>query len=256
MVKSSLFLIAIFTVSLQTLFAQQDEKQVVNQAIQWFSVNSNIALTKRFSLYIEGQFRQVGTFDPMQYQLRTAVDVKLNDHFSIVPVGYVYTWNYQYGKQPAAYKNNEHRFFQQVVYKHSLGITKIDHRIRIEERFVQHHHTNTDGEIVDDGYDVELYRLRYRLMARVPLNAKKIEPGTWFLSAYDEVFVSWGSPVTYHKPDQNRLFAGIGFQFDKSTTLQGGLLYHMLIKGNGTMQENNVGPQVMLTYNLDCSKAH
>ena len=92
-------------------------------------------------------------------------------------------------------------------------------------------------------------------MARLPLNSSSIEPGTFFASVYDEIFYSWGEHVTYQKPDQNRLFAGAGYQFNKNFTLQGGFLYQMLVKSNGAKQENNIGLQVQVTYNVDCTKA-
>jgi len=213
-------------------------------------------MSKRLSLILEGQFRQVTDFDPQQYQARTALDIKLNEHFSIVPLGYVYTWNYKYGKQPALFANNEHRIWQQVFYKHNIGRVKMDHRVRLEERFLEKHVSAPDGRVINEEYSVNQTRLRYRLMARVPLNKPAIEPGSYFVSAYDEIFVSWGDFVTYHEPDQNRIFAGLGYQFDKNFTLQSGFLYQMIVKANGAKQENNLGFQIQLTYNVDCTRSN
>jgi hypothetical protein len=249
-IKFTLWLIGATTLTLQPVLAQQDSRKVVQQSIEWVSVNSNLKLTKRLSILVDGQFRQVNQLDPQQYQARTALEVKLNDHFSIVPLGYVYTWNFQYGKQPAMFINNEHRVWQQVAYKHKIGRVHFEHRLRTEQRFLQHH-TSANGEVTYDGYSDVQYRGRYRLSARIPLNGTKIEPGTYFASVYDEVFTSRGKNITYQRPDQNRLFAGIGYQFDKSFTLQGGFLYQMLVKSNGAMQENNFGVQLQFLYNID-----
>ena len=191
----------------------------------------------------------------MQYQLRSGLDIKLNDHFSIVPAGYVYTWNYQYGKQPAAFQNNEHRIWQQVMFKHHAGRVNFEHRLRVEERFIQHHHIDERHQVVDDGYTVNQYRLRYRLQARVPINNAKIEPHTYYAIVYDEIFKSWGENVTYENPDQNRIFVGMGYQFHKSFSMHLGGLYQMLVKRNGLQQENNVGLFMQLTYNIDLMKA-
>ena len=255
MIKLSSFLFFSLVLSLQLVFGQSSERETVTQALQWFSINSNIKMTKRLSWVVERQFRYADDFDQQQYQARTALDIKINEHFSVVPLAYVYTWNYLYGKQPAVFENNEHRIWQQVFYKHNLSRLKVDHRLRLEERFIQQHHITSDGSVVDEGYVLNQTRLRYRLMARLPLNSSSIEPGTFFAATYDEIFYSWGEHVTYQKPDQNRIYAGVGYQFDKNLTLQGGVLYQMLVKSNGAKQENNIGLQVQVTYNVDCTKA-
>lgn len=255
MVKLSSSLVIILVLSAQVAFPQSGGREKVTQSLEWFSFTSNVKMTKRLTLIAEGQFRYADSFDPQQYQARTGLDIKLNDHFSIIPLAYVYTWNYKYGKQPNAFANNEHRTWQQIFYKHNIGKLKVDHRGRLEQRFIQQHHADTDGNVIDDGYSLHQNRFRYRLMARYPLNKPTIEPGTYYAAFYDEIFFSWGERVTYHKADQNRLFTGIGYQFDKKFTLQGGFLYQALVKSNGAKQENNIGFQISATYNVDLTKA-
>jgi hypothetical protein len=236
------------------LIAQPAGRAIVNQPIEWFSATANLKVHKRITWVLDAQIRFAESFDPMQNQARTALDFKVNDHFSIIPLGYVYTWNYLYGKQPNAYRNNEHRIWQQFFYKHSISKLKIDHRVRIEERMIQVHSKDQDNVVHDDGYTNHQVRFRYRFMARLPLNHAALDPKTLFASAYDEVFLSTGKLVTFHEPDQNRIFAGLGYQFTKDFALQGGFLYQLMIKSNGTKQENNVGFQVLLGYNIDLTK--
>ncbi|HEY9047726.1 MAG TPA: DUF2490 domain-containing protein [Ohtaekwangia sp.] len=238
----------------QISFAQPANRQIVNQSIEWIALTTNLKVTQRATVLLEGQFRQAQDFQPMQYQLRTGVDFSLNKHFSFMPLGYVYTWNFRYGKQPAAYGNNEHRIYQQITYKHHISRVSISHRLRLEQRFIQVHTRDAEDRLVNQGYDLNQNRLRYRFMATVPLNHSKVEPKTYFATVYDEAFLSWGENVTFHEPDQNRLFVGAGYQFSNAFALQGGFLYQMLIKANGAMQENNVGVQVQLTYNIDLTK--
>jgi hypothetical protein len=169
----------------------------------------------------------------------------------LTPLGYVYTWNYFYGRQPAQFENNEHRIWQQVVYKHTMfGRVVTDHRLRFEQRFIQSRSVTQDDGVVYDGYTNRQFRFRYRFQARLPLNGHEIEPGTWFLGVYDEVFMSRGKAVTFYEPDQNRIFIGPGYQFTERLSVYPGFLYQMLIKGNGKQQENNLGIQVMVTYNV------
>ena len=62
--------------------------------------------------------------------------------------------------------------------------------------------------------------------------------------------MSRGKAVTFYEPDQNRIFIGPGYQFTERLSVHPGFLYQMLIKGNGKQQENNLGIQVMVTYNV------
>lgn len=243
--------IVLLTLSSLVSLAQPADREIVNQSIEWFSVTTNWKVSPRISLIVEGQFRQAEFFQPMQYQFRTGAEITLNKHFSIVPVGYVYTWNYKYGEQPAAFKNNEHRVWEQVTYKHSVSRLKLSHRLRFEQRFLQTHTDNGDGHVVNNGYNTFQKRLRYRFQAVVPLNHAALDPKTWFVSLYDEAFLSWGEGVTFHEPDQNRLYGGVGYQVAKPLSVQAGMLYHMLTKANGAKQENNVGVQVQVVYNID-----
>ncbi|MBA4146193.1 MAG: hypothetical protein C0523_10545, partial [Cytophaga sp.] len=59
---------------------------------------------------------------------------------------------------------------------------------------------------------------------------------------------------TYNEPDQNRIYAGLGYQFTKALSVQGGAFYQLLIKSNGSKQENNVGFQVQVYYNIDLTR--
>jgi hypothetical protein len=235
-------------------FSQSERRETVSQQIQWFSLTNNFKVSKRVTVLAEGQFRFANELQPMQFQFRTAGEIQVRKDLSIVPVGYVYTWNPIYGKQPAQFVNNEHRIFQQVLFKHQSGRFNISHRGRLEQRFIEVH-TMHNGEVTYQGYDYYANRFRYRLMVNVPLNTREIGTRTLFASFYDEVFLSWGPSVTYNKPDQNRVFMGIGYQLHKDFLITSGLVYQMLVKANGTMQENNFGFQISATHNIDLTNS-
>jgi len=107
-----------------------------------------------------------------------------------------------------------------------------------EERYIQTHSMNTNSDVVDNGFNNHQFRIRYRAQANIPINHKKIEAKTYYISVWDEIFMSWGKVVTYHKPDQNRFFAGPGYQFSKDLSVQAGYYYQMLVKANGARQES------------------
>jgi len=247
------FALLISYLSLSRGYAQSS-RDVVTQPTEWFVLNSNIKLHKKFGFAFDGQLRFVQNFESAQHFFRNGLEVYLTPKLSVIPIGYMYVWNFQYGEQPTTYANNEQRLWQQVLYKHNFGRLYFSHRFRLEQRFIQKRYTEPNGSIVYEGYDTYLNRIRYRLQIQIPLNKEKIEPGAWFFAAFDELFYSWGSTVTYHKPDQNRLYAALGYQFTKKLSLQGGGFYQMLIKKNGDQQENNVGTLIQLGYNLDLTR--
>lgn len=232
-------------------------RQTVNQFADWFSATSSIKTSSRFALLVDTQFRFVKGTEAMQHQIRLGGDIKISDRFSLMPLGYVFVWNYQYGKQPMTYVNNEHRLFQQFVYKHKAGSFRLQHRLRTEERFLQKHYTDTGGAEVDEGFVNKQFRIRYRAYCTIPITRQAdpssmgIDPKSWYILVYDEFFVSWGEFVTYNEIDQNRIFVGLGYQFTKDFTVQAGPFYQLLIKANGAQQENNIGIGTWLTYNWD-----
>ena len=227
---------------------------VVNQPTEWFIFASNVKLSQRINVYTDLHLRYVDNFQPMQNQFRVAVEYIVSNKLAVAPLGYAYIWNFIYGDQPATYENNERRFYQQLTYRHSAGKFSFNHRFRFEERFLQVHSKNSSDQVVDEGFTNVQYRLRYRGMLTYALNAAEIKPGTLFLSVYDEVFISRGAKVVYYYPDQNRVFAGLGYQFAKNISLQSGFLYQLIIKSSGTQQENNIGVLTQFTCNFDLSK--
>jgi len=192
-------------------------------------------------------------FQSAQHYVRIGAEVYLTPKLSVVPIGYTYIWNFQYGKQPSTYKNNEQRIWQQVLYKHAQNRLNFQHRLRMEERFLESHHTESDGSVINDGYEVYLNRARYRLLMQIPLNKPKMEAGAWYIAAYDEIFYGWGEGDTFKKIDQNRFYAAFGRQLTSKVKLEGGAIYVMVIKKNGAQQENNIGTLIQFTYNFDFS---
>jgi hypothetical protein len=102
----------------------------------------------------------------------------------------------------------EKRLWEQIIltqYSHRL---KLEHRYRIEQRWFTFRDDRTEFR----------QRFRYRLNGFLPLNHKKIEPGTVFLVAYDEIFLNPKGPVF----ERNRVYGGLGYQVDKHFIVQVG----------------------------------
>lgn len=244
----------LFACSSAFVGAQSTSRETVDQSTTWFNLGTTVKLSQRWSASVDGQLAYSQLLENMQHQIAVSGTYAINSKISITPMGYAYTWNFKYGKQPAGFVNNEHRMFQQAAFSHKLNFISISHRLRVEERFSQNYSATNTGEGADNSYSVYQTRFRFRVVANVPLNKKSIEDKTLYLSIWDEAFVSRGKTITYHGINQNRFFAGLGYRFNKLFTAQGGFYSQTLIKSNGAKQENNLGVLVQVTYNIDLSK--
>lgn len=228
--------------------------QSVNQSTSWLLLNQNIQLSRKLVIQVEEQLAFAQENQGMQHVVRGAVNYSLPQGFAIVPLGYAYTWNYAYGKQPSAIVNNEQTIWQQVSFNHRAGRFGLQHRVRMEERFIENNQIDANGNLIDNGYSNYQERIRYRLLANVAVNKPTIVSGTLFLNAWCEIFYGWGQAVQYHSINQKRAFIGAGYQINKNLTGVAGPYYQQLIKGAGNREENNFGYQIQMTYLINLSK--
>jgi len=97
----------------------------------------------------------------------------------------------------------EFRLWEQMTVNNFVDRVKLEHRYRVEQRWVNGIYRN---------------RFRYRLNVVVPLNNPKMMPKTFFISVFDEVFIN-NKPPHF---ERNRVYAALGYQFDKSINVQAG----------------------------------
>jgi hypothetical protein len=158
-----------------------------------------------------------------QLLIRTGINYHHTNNLWLT-AGYGYIENYPISDIGGS-KVVEHRIWQQGLYFHALGRIALEHRGRVEQRFIGDRYRN---------------RVRYRLLATLPLNNRVMQAKTVFLAAYNEVFFH----IEDQPYDRNRLYGAIGYQFTTSTHLQ-----------TGYMAQNFAGVtkgyfQLMLTSNL------
>ncbi len=212
--------------------------------ISWLSSQNTIYLSKKVSLALEYQWRREGVFQSWQQSLaRGGVQYHFKNGVSVLG-GYAYVITYPYGDYPAGpYTIPEHRIFEQLVWNdNSHGRLMINHRLRLEQRLV--------GKVNQKAaaYDVDgsnyLNRVRYQLRVTYPLNHKKLEDKTWYLAAFDELFMGFGSNVNQNIFDQNRIGILAGYQFNKKFRVDAGYLNQTvqqgaLVGGKQVYQYNN-----------------
>ncbi len=187
-----------------SLFAQQEK---TGNWLMYFGMNR---VSDKFSIHSEVQYRN-HTVAPVNIE-QMLLRIGLNYHFSdkaFVTAGYGYITSYVFESEQKAPEFIEHRIWQQFILTNNIGRVKFEHRYRIEQRWVENNYLN---------------RFRYRLMLFVPINKTKIEKNTLFIGLYDEIFINGENPFF----DRNRLYGALGYQFNKSTSLQIGMLHQQV----------------------------
>ena len=203
MIKTHILCRSLFLLLLLPVFnyAQQDKTG------NWFMYFGTNKLSDKFSIHTEIQFRNhtIIPNNTEQLLLRTG----LNYHFAekaFVTMGYAYIPSYYYESEQKSPEVEEHRIWEQFILTNKIGRVKFEHRYRIEQRWVNHDFKN---------------RFRYRLMLFIPFNKPTIEAKTLFLSVYDEIFIN-SQEIFF---DRNRLYGALGYQINKSTNIQAGMMH-------------------------------
>lgn len=183
----------------------------------WNIVNTKLNLDKKWSVFNELQLRSQLFFgDFYYYEIKGGISYSVNKNFTfLVGTGRYATYS-NGGNFEKPFVNEEFRTWQQLTMNTYLSRIKFEHRYRAEQRWLS-----------NGGYR---NRFRYRLNTFLPLNNNKIEPHTFYLNAFDEIFLTNVTPYF----ERNRIFGGAGYQFSKQLTVQGGYIYQFDYKPNNT----------------------
>lgn len=180
----------------------------------WNVLNTELTLSDKWGVYNELQLRSQSFYDNhFYYEVKGGVSYSINKNFTfLLGIGkYItYTDGGSFKKPVSA---NEFRFWQQLTMNHYLERIKFEHRYRVEQRWFKTGYRN---------------RFRYRLNAAVPLNNTKMGPKTFYLSSFNEVFLTNKAPYF----ERNRFFFGTGYQLSKTFAIQPGYVYQYDYRDN------------------------
>lgn len=177
----------------------------------WFLYFGNQKINNRWNWHNEVQYRNYNfAGDLEQLLLRTGIGYNLSENNNNLLLGYAYIHSEPYvAGTNDKLETDEHRIFQQFITKQQFGRINIQHRYRVEERFVKD--------------DFKL-RLRYFLSLNIPINKKEMEKNAIYASAYNEIFLN----TEQNQFDRNRLYGGIGYCFNKSIKVEAGIMSQMM----------------------------
>lgn len=216
--QSRVSLVALILGLVLPSFAQSQDSDLGN----WMIYIGSKQINEKWNIHNEVQYRNYNMAgDLEQLLLRTGLGYTFNKGNNNVLLGYGYILSENYtGSGDEKVDVHEHRIFQQFIAKEKIGQIRLQHRYRFEQRFIE-----SDFKM----------RFRYFLAINVPLFAKGRDIHTFYLSAYNEIFLNTESPVF----DRNRLYGGIGYQLSKGTKLELGYM-NQFFENGGRDQLNMV----------------
>jgi len=217
--------------------------------IGWYNVFGTINVSKHISIIPEFQWRRNNIITDWQQLLaRAGVQYHFNKG-GTAAILYCFTMSYPIGDYPwGPYPFPEHRITEQVGFTGSTGIFNFSHRLRLEQRWLGQINQKAESGKVESW--MYLNRVRYQLRTEVALNRPKIEDKTFYLAAFDEIFIGFGKNVNQNVFDQNRLGLLGGYRFNKNLRMEAGYLNQIVQQpapvNNQQVYQYNQGPIVNL----------
>ncbi len=186
-------------------FAAHESKAQDSKLGNWMIYLGNIKTQSRFNIHNEIQYRNynfIGDLEQLLLRFGVGYELDENKNNFLLGYGYILSENYS-GNGDEKVTVHENRIFQQLILKQHLGKLKLSHRYRFEQRF-----------IADD------FKLRFRYFLSLNLPFQKEAERTFYLSAYNEIFLNTESNVF----DRNRLYTGLGYKFSPKVRLELGYM--------------------------------
>lgn len=194
--------------------AQVVEKEIHHREQLWFGYFNQTRVTNKFGLWLDVHYRQTDNFieRPFQFLFRPAVTYFIKDNLRF-NVGYAFVNHFPAEGNETS--RPEHRAWQQIWWNQKYSGLTTTQWLRFEQRF----NRKIANDQLEEGYNFN-YRLRYNLSFFIPLNRKEIIAKTPFVAIANEVFLNFGEKIVYNTFDQNRFFAGVGYQFTSHLNAQ------------------------------------
>lgn len=242
---SLLFIISIASLPAIPAHAQTPAKEVTERRQAWLGYTNQTRIAPKFSLWLDLHARRTDFLDRWATTIiRPGITYHLSDHTRFT-AGYAFVSHWP-ALETQQTVRPEQRLWQQISWGSKSPKLQLSQWIRLEERFLRRIHQDA----LQPGHNFH-YKTRYMIGLMVPLKGDFIEPGVPFAVVNDEVHVQFGKEIVYNYFDQNRLFAGLGYQFTKNLNAQLGYLQVFQQQPVGNKFFNTHALRLFLFHNLD-----
>jgi long-subunit fatty acid transport protein len=229
--------------------AQAQSKNVKYDEQLWNQFASRLRFAEKWSLHFDVgiRFRDGYIQEKTQYFVRPGIIYQASKKVQISG-GYAFFSTSQWLNGYEDVFRPEHRYWNFITIRESFGRFEIRHRYRLEARWQQKFKS---GKLLD-GYDF-FWRFGYQFQCNMALNNKKITDNTIFLIVSDELMVNAGKTIENYF-DQNRIAAGLGYQFNDTWRLTATYQYVYGKQARGTQAISAQLIWLTLSMNLDLRK--
>ncbi|MGV3765603.1 MAG: DUF2490 domain-containing protein [Chitinophagaceae bacterium] len=217
-----------------------------SQSAGWLATFNTIKTGKKTSIHYDMQFRSSGQWKQMQTMLFRP---GLNYHFRknmTATVGYALIENRRSISGVSGYAS-EHRIWEQFIVAHPVAHAAVQHRFRLEQRFIGQPVASSGGLKTDEYATAN--RLRYFFRSIIPLrHTKSFEKGL-FAAIQNEFFGNLGekSSVNGRFFDQNRLYLATGYRISKKIDIEAGYLNQYVNGRNSSFTNTHVAQLALYT---------
>lgn len=212
-------LLALILSLLSCALAYGQQRSVETQQILWLGYYQKAQLSKHWALHTElegrwfmGSGRQHQWVAPrvhLHYLSRGGADIAAGAAYFLQAL--------PQNDEPLQLVRPEIRPHQELTLRQPLGKLRLEHRYRVEERFVR---AVKEGALAD-GWDFT-WRFRYRAQLLVPLApGHRLNPT---IKVYDEILLNAGKAVQQNFFDQNRIGATLSLTLSKHFATELGYL--------------------------------
>jgi hypothetical protein len=212
------------------------QRQMHDQWNSWWAFNADVTISGPWAFLADGSIRRSGPLHEAQANfIRGGLAYEFSPQLRAA-VGANWSRTYPYGAVPIAYPATERRTWQQVVLSHDIGQLQMSHRYRLEQRF-RGRRDDPDVDHID--HWERSNRFRYQVRGTLSLGGTTERPATYYLTAANEVFVSFGRYVQHNVFDQDRATVAVGCRIDAHWRTELGFLEQVAFKPNGVDVERN-----------------
>ena len=242
------FLICLLLASAGPVRAQQAHPVAGPPAVSnWLLYQSDVRLRGKWGAHLEGQLRRAQErTEPRRNLALLAANYYATPQF-VLTAGYGYALSAWPDNLPDhTTRLPEHRLYEQLLVRDAEGRVRVQHRYRLEQRWLQ--------TLAEPTFRY-VNRLRYQLSVTLPLRGQAVVPGGLYATASDELFFNFGR----HAPsvfDQNRAALALGYQVSAATALEVGYLNQLLpTPGSYSGMDQHHVLQLRVAFNPDLRPA-
>ena len=217
MLRASFLIIMYLTVG------RVNAQTIVQQG--WLFWSHEQELTKKIKLFSDIQLR---TSDDGEYietlLIRPGITYLLKSENKIT-AGYTLFANWEMVNEEKIYQA-EHRIWEQYLIESDLEKILLTNRLRLEQRFL--------------GQQKFAQRLRYYIRMQLPLFGNSNFTSGYYFALQNELFLNVQNKqyVNDQAFDQNRVYSGIGYKFNKNFETELGYMFRYQIESENNLRSH------------------